>query len=92
MKCQDGSSSRPSSEIRRQAFLQDFLGWKWQLKIVTILLLLIIKPTAAALRRRATLACAQGIATWKNAHDFSFIPLLTKLVKSKIIEIILTPI
>jgi hypothetical protein len=35
-------------------------------------------------------ACAQYIATWKNAHDFSFIPLLTKPAKSEIVEIITT--
>src|SRR5262245_4281114 len=37
--------------------------------LVTVLLLLVVQPTATALRRRAPLACTQSIPTLKNAHD-----------------------
>src|SRR5262249_12314832 len=49
-------------------FVFDFVA-KCQLKIVTVSLLLLIQPTVAAPRRRATLDCTERFATWKNAQE-----------------------
>src|SRR5262249_18537909 len=75
------------------SFLARFSRLEMATEISNNFVTLIIKPTAAEMRRRATFSCTQGISTRKNPHDFSTIySFVDKACESWIVEIITTSI